>query len=113
MRELIGSVLSTIVSFLASSCCIGPTLFVVFGISTGGLSSLSFLEPYRWHLLAVGYAGIGYSFYRLYLKNKKVECACQEPALFNKLSKALSWFSLLLLVFATFYPYILAKLYGG
>ncbi|MCS7284128.1 MAG: mercuric transporter MerT family protein [Hydrogenobacter thermophilus] len=112
MREALGSIVGAVASFLASSCCIAPTLFVVFGTSAGSLSSLSALEPYRWYFLAVGYGSVLYSIYRLYMR-KKLSCACNEPFWTQKLSRGLAWVSLVLLIVATFYPYVLAKIYGG
>ncbi len=122
MREAIGSVIGTVASLFAASCCIAPTLFVVFGISVGGLSSLQFLEPYRWYFLGVGYLAVGYSLYNLYLKGwikgrflkrPTIECACEELGWTRKLSKGITWVALVLLIVATFYPYVLTKIYGG
>ncbi len=120
MREFIGSLLGILVSILATSCCIAPTLFVVFGVSVGSLSFLSILEPYRWHFLTVAYLTVRYSFYRLYLKKwietkilKKSTCICEEPNLAQKISRGTTWIALILLIVATFYPYVLEKIYGG
>ena len=115
-KETFSGAIGTIAALLGASCCIAPTLFVIFGVSLGGLGgTLSKLEPYRWYFLAVGYVAVGYSIYSLYLKNwvkekflKKpaIECACEEGTL-NKISKFLTWFSLVLLIVATVYPYLL------
>ncbi len=115
-KETITGALGTIAALLGASCCIAPTLFVIFGVSLGSFGgTLSALEPYRWYFLAVGYIAVGYSIYSLYLKNwvkekilKKpaIECACEEGNL-NKVSKVLTWISLVLLIVATVYPYIL------
>ncbi len=115
-KETITGALGTIAALLGASCCIAPTLFVIFGVSLGSFGgTLSALEPYRWYFLAVGYVAVGYSIYSLYLKNllkekilKKpaIECACEEGRL-NKVSKVLTWISLVLLIIATVYPYIL------
>ena len=122
MKEFLGSFIGSIASVLAASCCVVPTLFVVFGVSAGSLGFLSALEPYRWYFLAVAYVAVGYSLYSLYLKNwlkekilKKpaVECACEEPSWTRKLSKGITWTALVLLIIATFYPYVLLKIYGG
>ena len=122
MRETFGGIVGGIASLLATSCCIAPTLFVVFGVSVGGLSSLRVLEPYKPIFLLVGYLAVGYSLYRFYLKDwfmekvlKKhtVECACEDPNWAKRFSKGVTWVALVLLVFATFYPYVLEKLYGG
>ena len=122
MRETFGGIVGGIASLLAASCCIAPTLFVVFGVSVGGLSSLRVLEPYKLIFLLVGYLAVGYSLYSFYLKDwfrkkilKKpaVECACEDPNWAKKFSKGVTWVALVLLVFATFYPYVFEKLYGG
>ncbi len=34
-------------AFLASTCCLGPLLFLVFGVSVGSLSFLQFFAPYH------------------------------------------------------------------
>ena len=112
MKELFGSLIGTLASLFAASCCIAPTLFLIFGISAGGLGSLSVLEPYRWYFLSVAYLAVGYSFYKLYIKKPAVECACQEPLWSRRVSKGVTWVSLILLIFATFYPYVLVKIYG-
>ncbi len=117
MREVISGLFGTIASLLAASCCIGPTLFVVFGVSAGGLGYLTVLEPYRPFFLLIGYIAVAYSFYKIYLKNRikksGPECACEEPYWIRKLSKGVTWTALFLLIFATIYPYILIKIYGG
>ncbi len=113
MREFLSSTAGILFSFLASSCCIAPTLFVVFGVSVSGLGFLSSLEPYRKLLLIGGYLSVIYSLYRFYFKKSSIECACDEPSLAKKIGKVFAWVSLLLLIIASFYPYILAKIYGG
>ena len=68
MREFIFGILGSLASLLAASCCIVPTLFVVFGVSAGSLSFLKTLEPYRIYFLIIAYIAVGYSFYKLYLQ---------------------------------------------
>ncbi len=111
MKEMISGLFGTIASLLAASCCIGPTLFVVFGVSAGGLGYLTVLEPYRPIFLTIGYVAVAYSFYKLYIKDPK--CACEEPRRIKKLSKGITWTALFLLIFATVYPYVFVKIYGG
>jgi mercuric ion transport protein len=113
MRELLTGVSGILLSFLASSCCIAPTLFVVFGVSISGLGFLNLLEPYRKVFLLGGYLSVIYSLYRFYFKKKSIECACNEPSLGSRFGKILAWVSLLLLIVASFYPYVLTKIYGG
>jgi mercuric ion transport protein len=112
MRETLSSLVAGLLSFLAASCCLGPALFVVFGLSLGGMGFLRVLEPFRWWFLGGAYLAISYSFYRLYFR-KKPDCACEEPSWSRRLSLLITWIALLLLVVATFYPFALEKLYGG
>ncbi len=107
MKNFFGSLIGIISSLLVASCCLGPTLFLIFGVSVGSLSSLTSLEPYRPYLVALGYLGVGYSFYSNYLK--KPRCECKE----QRIGRALTWISFLLLTVATLYPYLLEKIYGG
>ncbi len=111
-KEVLGGFVGIVASFFAASCCIVPTLFVVFGVSASWLSFLDAFEPYRNLFLLVGYAAVGYSVYEFHLKRKNVECACEEGFL-RKFSRNMVWIALLLLLIATFYPYILSRVYEG
>ncbi len=53
-------------SLLIASCCVAPTLFLLFGVSLGALGSLSALEPYRPAFIAVGGAALLYAGRRIY-----------------------------------------------
>lgn len=113
MRETVSSLLGLVASFLSASCCIAPTLFVVLGISTGSLSFLNLLEPYRFYFLAIGYTAVGYSFYKSFIKKPNIDCACEEGVKSYKLRKGLTLMAFVLLLVSTLYPYILAKIYGN
>jgi len=111
--------IGAVVTLLAASCCVGPTIFVVFGASIGSLGFLGALEPYRPIFLLIGYMAIGYSLYKLYLKDyfkekilkkPRIQCVCEEPAWINKFSKVTTWVAFVLLVVVTVYPYILVKI---
>ena len=41
-------------SFLVASCCLAPTIFVLFGVSIGALGWFTALEPYRPWFMAAG-----------------------------------------------------------
>ena len=55
-----GSTLATTGTLLAAglvaACCLGPTFFVLFGVSVAAFGCLGVLEPYRPFFLAVGLA---------------------------------------------------------
>ncbi len=118
MREAVLGLLGFVSGLLAASCCIAPTLFVIGGVSISWLGSVgSTLELYRPIFLGIGYASVAYAVYKLFLKRRfftkgTVECACEEPRLFNKVAKVLTIASLILLIIATFYPHIVARVYS-
>ncbi len=39
-KEVISSLGSLVPAFLVSTCCLGPTLYVLFGVSVGGVEHL-------------------------------------------------------------------------
>jgi len=41
-KENISTTMAVIVSFLAASCCIGPAIFIVFGVSAGFMGNFGF-----------------------------------------------------------------------
>ncbi len=48
-------------SLLIASCCLGPTLFLLFGVSIAGLGYLSSLEVYRPYFIVGGGAALLYA----------------------------------------------------
>jgi mercuric ion transport protein len=95
-------------SGLVAACCLGPTLFVLFGISLTGLSALGALEPYRPVFLL---AGMG-CWALAYRQRRRASAACAEDACGTPASRRLSgvvlWGSLIALVIAAGYPYAVA-----
>jgi len=61
-KEFVSSLGSLVPSFLVSTCCLGPTLYVLFGVSVGGLSVIAPLEPYRPEFRLVALGLLGYAF---------------------------------------------------
>ncbi len=106
------SVLATTGTLLAAglvaACCLGPTLFVIFGVSLAGLGTLGVLEPYRWLFFSVGLAcwAIGYR------QRRRALTACAEDTCGTPTSRrfggVLLWASLGALVLAAVYPYVIA-----
>ncbi|QJA06029.1 mercury transporter MerT [Thermosulfurimonas marina] len=121
-KEAAGGLVASVASILAASCCVVPTLFLVFGVSVSGLGFLSSLEPYRPYFLVVGYLAVAFSFYRMYhlrdwfrekiLKKRVFRCACEEAGWVSRVGRLLTWVALVLLLVATFYPWALAHIYG-
>ena len=97
---------------LVAACCLGPTLFVLFGVSLAGLSAFGALEPYR-PLFFV--AGLGFWAWA-YQRRRRALTGCEEkvcgtPAS-RRLSAVLLWASLIALLVAAGYPYAVAHIAG-
>jgi len=74
-KGFLSTVGSLIPSFLVSTCCLGPTVYVLFGVSVSGLSVFAPLEPYRPLFMTVAVALLGSAFYHLYVRPPAFECA--------------------------------------
>ena len=98
-----------IVSFLAASCCIGPAIFVIFGVSFGFLGKFSVLEPFKPYFLGLGFLMLGFSFWKLYLK--KQDCNCKEDIRSRRIARSIWWVGFFALVFAATYQKLLFHLY--
>lgn len=107
-KENLAGTGTIIAALLAASCCIGPAVFVVFGVSVGFLGKLAFLDPYSPHLTGVAVLLLGYSFFRLYLR--PVECKCQEDFRARRISRVIFWIGIVSLVFALAFQRVLLAL---
>jgi mercuric ion transport protein len=96
-------------SFLATSCCIGPAIFVIFGTSASFMSSLTFLEPLRPYLLGAAILLLGFSFWKLYLK--KQDCNCEEDFRARKIARGIFWIGTVAFVFSASFQSVLIHLY--
>jgi mercuric ion transport protein len=95
---------------LVAACCLGPTLFVLFGVAVAGLGTLGALEPYRPLFLLGGLA----CWALAYRQQRRARCAsdaCGTPAR-RRTSRVLLWSSLVVLGIAAGYPYAIAYFVG-
>jgi len=94
-----GSILSAI---LASSCCLAPLLFLVFGVSVGSLSFLQIFAPYHLYFSVFAIAVILYLWINYFVKiRNQIRCSakiCKNYKLY------LSEGTLFVLILTT-YPY--------
>lgn len=92
---------------LVAACCLGPTLFVLFGVSIAGLGALGALEPYRWLFLLAGLA----CWVVAYRQRARSTAACVDETCGTPTTRWLSslalWGSLAALVGAAVYPYLI------
>jgi mercuric ion transport protein len=95
---------------LVAACCLGPTLFVVFGLSIASLGALGALEPYRWLFLGAGLA----SWAVAYRARRRATSACADETYGTPASRRVSgivlWATLTALLAAAVYPYVVALL---
>jgi mercuric ion transport protein len=91
---------------LVAACCLGPTLFVLFGVSVASLGVLGVLEPYRWLFLLTGLACWAVA-YRVRRRAACGDDTCGTPVS-RRLSGVVLWGSLAALLAAAIYPYVVA-----
>jgi mercuric ion transport protein len=99
-----------ITAILSASCCIVPTLFILFGISFAGIINVQALEEYRWIFTTLALIMLSIGFYQMVIK-KQIECDC-EPSLTSKILLILFWGLFLFSLAALLYPYYEGLLWG-
>ena len=68
---------SLVAAFLASTCCLAPLLFLLFGISATSLSFLKIFVPYHIYFVLAAFILILYLWYR-YFKLKSTRTYCSK-----------------------------------
>jgi mercuric ion transport protein len=109
-KENVSSIGTVLAALLATSCCIGPAIFVIFGTSIGVLSKLTFLTVLRPYLLSAAFLMLLYSFWKLYLK--KPDCPCPEELRPRRIARVIFWIGFGALLFAASFQKIVAWIYG-
>lgn len=104
MKEKFVSIGGMFTALLASACCIGPALFLVFGITgLGALSRYEWLRPYMLFLTLV-LVGISYR----YAYGRSSTCgpggACNPAA--RKVNRVLFWVLVGFAIFGVSFPYV-------
>lgn len=106
-----GSVATLLAALLAAAastlCCLGPLLYLVFGISAAGLTGIPALSWLQWPMIILAVGLMLRGFWRLYLSPR--------PVCVNVVSRRvlvwLYWLSLPLLLALMTYPYVLPWLW--
>lgn len=104
------TLLALIPSALVATCCLGPLLFILLGVSASSVSALKVFTPYKPYFLALGILALTYAFYLLYMKKNPVECACDvDPVKIRtkKMNRILFWIVVAIFVTSSIYPYVL------
>ncbi len=112
MRKGLMSGLGSLVpSFLISTCCLGPTLYVLFGVSVGGLGIFAPLEPYRPLFMLAAIGLLGYAFYYLYVRPPQFDCV-ENGRSTLKTNRFLFWVASVVFVVAALYPVVLPHFFS-
>ncbi len=109
-KENLSSLGSVVAALLATSCCVGPAVFVVFGTSVGFLGKLSVLEPLRPYMLGAAFLMLGYSFRKLY--PKAPDCDCEADIRTRRVARGILWVGFTALVVAASFQKVVLWLYA-
>jgi mercuric ion transport protein len=101
-------------SVLIASCCIAPTLFLLFGVSVGALGALSALESYQPYFIGVGVLALGLAGHQIF-RSGDIEADCGGDAYApdsrsRRLMRRFFFLAVVLFVGAVAYPYVLNAL---
>lgn len=110
-KGLLSSVGSLIPSFFVSTCCLGPTVYVLFGVSVGGLSVFAPLEPYRPVFMVVAVALLGYAFCHLYVQPPAFACV-ENGRSSLRTHRLLFWVASIVFLVAALYPLVLPHFFS-
>jgi mercuric ion transport protein len=92
----------------ASACCIVPLTLIVFGVSGAWMANLRALAPYQPILIVMTIALLGYGFYLVYWKPRRVSAdgaVCARPIVPNKVVRGALWTASFIVVLAISFPY--------
>lgn len=108
----IGLVVGALTAILASTCCIGPLVLVLLGVSGAWIGNLTLLEPYR--PLFIGAALIALFFAHRHMFRPAKACqpgeVCAIPGV-QKTYRFLFWVVAALVLVAMAFPYLLPLFY--
>lgn len=91
-------------ALVSSLCCIGPFIYLVFGVSAAGLSGLSQYSWLQWPMIAVSLSLLGIGFWRLYFSSRPF-CT---GWLTRRRMLWFYWIAVPVVLFLLFYPFFLA-----
>ncbi len=101
-------------SLLIASCCVGPTLFLLFGVSVSALGMFSVLEPYQPIFIATGLVALAYAGHRIFRELPAEEAcaddACAPDSRSRQSTRRFFLVAVVLFMGAAAYPYVLNAL---
>lgn len=103
MKEKLASIGGMGTALLASACCIGPALFLAFGVT--GLSFLTRLEPFRPYMLAMTFVFVGTAWHYAYGKGSNCGPGDTCNLRTRKVNRVLFWALVGFALFGVSFPY--------
>ncbi len=99
------------ISALIASCCIAPTLFLVFWVSIGALGVLSALEPYQPYFIAAGVLALVFAGHQIFgsseIEAERVDDPCAADSRSRRFIRRFFFVAVALFGLAIAYPYVL------
>lgn len=107
-KKIFSAIAGMFTALLASACCIGPALFLAFGIT--GLGVLSRFEWFRPYSLALTFVFVVIAYRNAYGKGSNCvgDGACNPSA--RRINRVLFWILIGFAVFGVSFPYVSAWL---
>ena len=92
-------------AILASTCCLGPLVLVMLGVSGAWIGNLAALEPYRPVFIGVALVALFFAYRRIYrpAQDCKPGEVCAIPQV-KTTYKAIFWLVVGLVLIALLYP---------
>ena len=97
---------------LASSCCLGPLVLVMLGISGAWIGNLTVLEPYRPLFIGAALVAMVFAYRRIFRPARACEPGevCAVPRV-RTTYKVIFWAVAALVLVALAFPYVLPLFY--
>jgi mercuric ion transport protein len=99
-------------AILASTCCLGPLILVMLGISGAWIGNLAVLEPYRPFFIGVALIALAFAWRRIY--RPATVCApgevCAVPQV-RRTYRRIFWIVAALVLVAFAFPYVVPYFY--
>jgi mercuric ion transport protein len=99
-------------AILASTCCLGPLVLVLLGVSGAWIGNLTKLEPYRWYFIGGAVIALFFAGRRIFRPAKACEqgqvCAVPQT---RRVYKILFGIVSMLVFIALVYPYVVRFFY--
>ncbi len=110
MSKRASAIGGVITALLAASCCIGPALFLAFGIT--GLGFLTRLEPLRPYMIGLTFVFVAFAWRHAYGKGSNCgpDGGCNPRA--RKINRLLFWVLVGFAIFGVSFPYVAAWLFA-